>query len=112
MSEEWIYESGKLLKQLEELTSKKDIDRLDMVRLVTLSLIATERSIRGWLTWVRNPTLMAKFSLEELTEVGTKLSDYAKEFLEYDIATTEKTAEKFPKSIEQPDEGPGRELYI
>jgi len=113
LTEEWVYESRRLLKQIEDIMSKKDLDRLEMVRLVTLCLIATERSVRGWLAWVRNPTLMAKFSLDELMDIGKKLSSYAKEFLEYDIATTEKTAEKFPKTIDQQSpEQSGREIYI
>ena len=113
LGEEWIYESQRLLKQIEELMAKKDLDRLDMVRLVTLCLIATERSVRGWLAWVRNPTLMAKFSLDELTDIGKRLGSYSKDFLEYDIKMTEKTVEKFPKeAMQQGPEQTGRELYI
>ena len=112
LGEEWIYESQRLLKQIEELMAKKDLDRLDMVRLVTLCLIATERSVRGWLAWVRNPTLMAKFSLDELTDIGKRLGGYSKDFLEYDIKMTEKTIDKFPREAMQPSPEQGRELYI
>ncbi len=88
LSERWIQDSKQILKEMEKLSKGKD--RLDMVRSMRFSLYALQRSVVGWFTWVNNPDVMARFSLEELKEINETLTKFAESYIEYDIKATEK----------------------
>jgi len=97
LSERWIKESEGLLKLMKELTSKKERDRLEVINSMLLSLNALERSVRGWRTWIRNLSIMSKFSLEELKGIDATLQKQAETIVEYDMESTERWTDKFPQ---------------
>jgi|Deesub1362B_J571_1020462.scaffolds.fasta_scaffold00009_62 hypothetical protein len=86
---------------MDELKASGELDRLELVRSLYFSLQVMQRSLAGWLQWVSNPEIMAKFSLEELKEMNEKIRTQAKTFLEYDVEITEKGSE-FLKPRERP----------
>jgi len=55
----------------------------------------------GWIEWVRNPEIMANFTIEELKEMSENLCKFAESFLEYDIKITERTTMKAQKIIKK-----------
>ncbi len=90
MSEDrWVSESKRVLKKLME--HSQDGDRLNLMQSMLFSLQAMHRSLLGWLQWVGNPNIMAKFSAEELGEMNAILKEQTKSFLEFDIKVTEKS---------------------
>ena len=97
MSERWIKESEQLLKGMKKLTSKKERDRLEVINSILLSLNALERSVRGWKAWIRNLSIMSKFSLEELRGMDEALQKKAETIIEYDIETTKRWKDKIPQ---------------
>ncbi len=97
LSERWVTESEELLRRMEALSSKEKRDRLEVINSILLSLNVLERSLGGWKFWVRNLSLMAHFSLEELAEIEETLEKHVKPFIEYDIAVTERWKDKFPR---------------
>lgn len=92
---------------MEKLTAKENKDRLDLVRIMDTSIVAIQRSIVGWMHWIRNPSTMATFSLDELRAMSENLSKFAIEFTKYDAEITEKMGKKIPKRI--PEEAIRRE---
>jgi len=97
LSERWITESEELLRRMEALSSKERRDRLEVINSILLSLNVLERSLGGWRFWVRNLSLMAHFSLEELAEIEGALKRHVRPFVEYDIEATERWKGKFPR---------------
>ena len=94
MSENWLQECRQYLKMLEELSSSKDRDRLDLVRSVRASLSAVNHSLWGWMQYVNNPDIMGKFTKEELAEIDSQLVEFAKNFIEYDVKITQLGTQK------------------
>lgn len=95
----WVLECKKYLKLLRKLVEKKDKDRLDCLRVMDTSIIAVQRGSIGWAYWIRNPSTMADFSLEDLREISDKLSKFAQSFIEYDAEITERMERKIPKKV-------------
>jgi len=50
--------------------------------------------------WVRNPEIMAGFTIEELKEMSENLCKFAESFLEYDMKVTERITQKKIKKKE------------
>jgi hypothetical protein len=94
MSEGWVETCERILEQIQNLTSKKDKDRLELIQSMRFSLYALHRSILGWLNWVNNPDIMVSFKHEELEEMNKRLAGFIEEFVKYDMEVTEKGASK------------------
>ena len=78
MSERWIRSSKKILERIEKFEKAKDRDRLELVRSTWFMLGALQRSLVGWLQWVKNPEMMVKFSKEELEEINSNIAKFAR----------------------------------
>lgn len=57
-------------------------------------LSALQRSLLGWMQWVNNPEIMARFTLEDLRKMNKKLSEFTRSFIEYDLEATRLGAER------------------
>jgi hypothetical protein len=68
--------------------------------LIYFSLNAIYRSWVRWMEWVRNPEIMAVFTIEELKEMSENLCKFAESFLEYDMKITERITQKKIKKKE------------
>ncbi|MFQ6095910.1 MAG: DUF2153 family protein [Candidatus Bathyarchaeia archaeon] len=91
---EWVELCEGLLRRVRQLSEKKDMDRLDIVRSMRFALYAMNNSLRGWLSWVDNPEVMVSFTREELAEMNEKITRFSEAFLKYDIEATRIGAEK------------------
>jgi hypothetical protein len=87
--ESWVQECRQYLKMLDELSTVKDRDRLDLVRSMRTSLSAFNHSLWGWIQYVNNPDIMGKFTKEELEEMDKLINEFARNFIEYDIKITQ-----------------------
>lgn len=100
MSEDkWIAGCRKILKDLRASASRKDRDRLELVKSIRYSMRALNRSLMGWWQWVNSPEMMANFTREELEEMDRVLNKYITSFIEYDIKITS-VGSKFRKKEE------------
>lgn len=100
-SEKWVQDCKRLLDQIEKLEETKGRDRLDIVRTISFTLSALQRSVSGWIEWANNPDVMANFSLKELKEISKSLINLTQPFIEYDCELTSQAQENF--MIEEPD---------
>ena len=110
MSERWIQSSKKILERIKKLEKAKERDRLELVRSTWFMLGALQRSLVGWLQWVKNPEIMVKFTEEELEEMNSTIAKFARSFIEYDLEVTEqgtkkglKATKKKPKAKAEPE---------
>ncbi len=87
MSERWVHDCERILDQIKKLEDLKG-DRLEMVRTIRFAIYALQRSVSGWMEWINNPEVMARFSLEELKEIGRNLTKITQSFIEYDCKVT------------------------
>ena len=100
MSEDrWIAGCRKVIKDLKESASRKDRDRLDLVKSIRYSISALNRSLMGWWQWVNSPEMMANFTREELEGMDRTLNNHVTSFIEYDIKVT-KVGSRFRKKEE------------
>ena len=97
MSERWIKECKGLLKGMKKSASKKDRDRLEIINSILLTLNALERSVFGWKIWIRNLSIMSRFTLKELEEIDEALRKQVEPIIEYDIEATKRWKDKFPR---------------
>jgi hypothetical protein len=88
MSERWIQILETILKQITQLEHAKDQDRLDLVQSIRFLLTTLHNGVRGWIQWVNNPKIMTQFTQDDLENIATKLTDFTRAFIEYDIAAT------------------------
>jgi len=86
--EKWIAGCEEVLKRLDDFTSKKDRDRLDMLKSIRYSIQALQRSLMGWWQWATSPEMMANFRPEELQEIDRTLMEFVRSFIEYDMKMT------------------------
>jgi hypothetical protein len=94
MSERWIRECRQYLKKLEELSTAVDRDRLSLVRTMRTALQALNHSLQGWVQFVNNPDLIAKYTKEELEEMEKTILEFIRKFIEYDIKVTQLAVRK------------------
>ena len=100
MSEDkWIAGCRRILKDLKERASRKDRDRLDLVKSIRYSMRALNRSLMGWWQWVNSPEMMANFTREELMDMDRTLNNHVTSFIEYDIKVT-RVGSRFRKKEE------------
>ncbi len=88
MTGKWAQDCDRILKEIKKSTEIEGQDRLDMVRMIRFTLFALQRSVTGWMEWANNPDIMAKFSLEELTNINKTLAELVCAFVEYDAKIT------------------------
>jgi hypothetical protein len=101
LGEQWVKECSDYLNQIREAQTAEAPDRLELVRLMHLALLALNHSVWGWLQYVNNPDIIGKFNRDELNEIGNFLNKFAEEFLEYDIKVTKAGMEKGLSEIKQ-----------
>jgi len=94
LSQGWIETCQRILEQIQQMSQKKERDRLDLIQSMRFSLYALHRSILGWLNWINNPDIMVSFNQKELEEMNKRLTEFITEFIKYDIEVTEKGASK------------------
>jgi hypothetical protein len=94
LSERWISTLEALLDQIKHLEEVKDRDRLELVKSLRFVLSVLQRSVLGWLGWVENPEVAARFTQEELEKMDKKLSEFTRSFIKYDIEATKLGATK------------------
>ena len=98
----WTDERTKVLADIRKL---EPTDRLSLYSGLIKLNSALFESVRGWDSWLRNPTYMDTFSQEELNQIFTSFKDVTAQFLEEDIKWTGKKEQSPPKTtkIERPE---------
>jgi hypothetical protein len=110
MSGRWIQDCKRILAQIRELEKIEGQDRLDVVRRIRFILYALQRSVSGWMEWINNPDVMARFSLEELKAMDRDLTKLTQAFIEYDCEITSRAQRSFTaREVEPPREKPRKE---
>jgi hypothetical protein len=94
LSERWIRSSKKILERIKKLEKAEERDRLELVRSTWFMLGALQRSLVGWLQWVKNPEIMVKFTKEELEEINSNITKFTRTFIEYDLEVTKQGTKK------------------
>jgi hypothetical protein len=94
LSERWIRSSKKILERIERLERAEDRDRLGLVKPTWFMLGVLQRSLVGWLQWVKNPEIMVKFTKEMLEGVNSNIAKFTRSFIEYDLEVTEQGTKK------------------
>ena len=97
LTERWIGQSENLLKTIEKLSTKKERDRLEIISSMILALNALDRSVHGWRSWIGSLRLMSRFTEDELREIEESLVKIVRDFVEYDVAVTQKHKDKIPR---------------
>ncbi len=97
LTERWIEQSEHLLKALEEFSTKKERDRLEIITSMILALNALDRSVHGWRSWVGSLRLMSRFTEDELREIEANLVKIAQDCVKHDIAVTQQHKDKIPR---------------
>jgi hypothetical protein len=82
---------------MEEITAKKDRDRLELINSMLFSLHALNQSVHGWQKWIQNLNFMSKFSVKELQEMEAGLISTVRNFIEYDLDVTKRHENKIPQ---------------
>ena len=98
VSEQWITQSERVLKAMEQSLQNKDKDRLEAITAILHVLNAVDRSLHGWRRWVQNLGFMAEFSAEELRQMEEGLTKVGQAFIEYDLDVTNRYQEKIPQT--------------
>ena len=83
----WTDERTKVLADMRKL---EPTDRLSLYSDLVKLNSALFESVRGWDSWLRNPTFMETFSQDELGGIFKNFKDVATKFLEEDIRWTGK----------------------
>jgi hypothetical protein len=91
----WTDERAKVLTDLKKLEPS---DRLSLYSGLIKLNSALFESVRGWDSWLRNPTFMDTFSQEELNQIFISFKDVTAKFLEEDIKWTGKKELSPPKT--------------
>jgi len=113
LTERWITQSETLLKAMENLSLKKESDRLEIVNCMILTLNALDRSVQGWRSWIQSLLLMSRFNEDELREMKEGLVKRARAFVEYDIEVTKKHKDNIPRTtISRRKEREARSMYV
>jgi hypothetical protein len=97
LSDQWIHQNEIILKTMDQLTSKQDRDRLELINSMLFTLHALNQSVHGWQTWIQNLNFMSKFSVNELQEMEAGLVSTVRTFIEYDLDVTKRHESKIPQ---------------
>lgn len=90
----WIEETKKKIKQIKKRKSK---DRLTIVGGIAICNVAIQASTIGWNSWFQNPTIMEKFTEEELQKMFNAFREITINLLEHDIKWTKDLMKKTKK---------------
>jgi hypothetical protein len=88
----WTEERAKALEDIKKLEPN---DRLGLYASLIRMNSALFESVRGWDSWLRNPTFIESFTEGELKEIYAQFKEVCLKFLEEDVKWTgkkEKTA--------------------
>jgi len=103
----WTDDRTKVLADLKKLESA---DRLSLYSSLIKLNSALFESVRGWDSWLRNPSFMETFTQEELNEIFLSFKDVTLKFLEEDIRWTGKKEQSPPKTM-RTEKGEGERRY-
>jgi hypothetical protein len=103
----WTDERAKVLADLKKL---EPTDRLSLYSGLIKLNSALFESVRGWDSWLRNPTFMETFSQEELNQIFMSFKEVTAKFLEEDIRWTGKKEQSQPKTA-RTERGEGERRY-
>ena len=91
----WTEERSKALEDIKKLDPN---DRLGLYASLIRMNSALFESVRGWDSWLRNPTFIETFTEGELKEIFAQFKDICVKFLEEDIRWTGKKEKDAPVS--------------
>lgn len=103
----WTDERTKVLADLKKI---EPTDRLSLYSGLIKLNSALFESVRGWDSWLRNPTFMDTFSHDELNEIFKNFREVAVKFLEEDVRWTGKKEQSLPK-VARDDRGEAERRY-
>lgn len=92
----WTDERGKVLGDVKKLEPS---DRLGLYSALIKMNLAMFESVRGWDSWLRNPTFMETFGEDELKDIYANFKETCQKFLEEDIKWTSKKETSLPKTV-------------
>ena len=92
----WAEERAKALEEIKKLGP---VDRLGLYSSLIKMNSALFESVRGWDSWLRNPTFIDTFTEEELKEIYEEFKNVCVHFLEEDVKWTGKKEKSAPNVI-------------
>jgi hypothetical protein len=95
----WTEERAKALEDIKKLDPA---DRLGLYASLIRMNSALFESIRGWDSWLRNPSFIDTFSEEELKQIYKEFRDVCVRFLEEDVKWTGKKEKSAPSVTKTP----------
>ena len=95
----WTEERNKALDEIKKL---EPIDRLGLYASLIRMNSALFESVRGWDSWLRNPSFIDTFSEEELKDIFKQFKDVCLRFLEEDVKWTGKKEKGLPMGSKAP----------
>jgi hypothetical protein len=85
-------------KALEDIKKLEPVDRLGLYASLIRMNSALFESVRGWDSWLRNPSFIDTFTESELKEINATFREICVKFLEEDVKWTEKKEKNAPAS--------------
>ena len=89
----WTEERAKALEEIKRLEPR---DRLGLYASLIKMNSALFESVRGWDSWLRNPSFIETFAEDELKEICSQFKEVCVRFLEEDVKWTGKKEKSFP----------------
>jgi hypothetical protein len=89
----WTEERNKALDEIKKL---EPADRLALYASLIRMNSALFESVRGWDSWLRNPSFIDTFNQDELKEIFKQFKDVCVRFLEEDVRWTAKKEKSLP----------------
>lgn len=89
----WTEEQAKALEEIKKLDPA---DRLGLYASLIRMNSALFESVRGWDSWLRNPSFIETFSEDELKDIFKQFKDISVRFLEEDVKWTGKKEKSTP----------------
>jgi hypothetical protein len=95
----WTEERNKALDEIKKL---EPADRLSLYASLIRMNSALFESVRGWDSWLRNPSFIDTFTQDELKEIFKQFKDVCVRFLEEDVTWTGKKEKSLPMGSKPP----------
>ena len=89
----WAEERAKVLEEIRKLDPN---DRLGLYASLIKMNSTLFESVRGWDSWLRNPSFIETFAESELKEIYAQFKEVTIRFLEEDVKWTGKKEKGFP----------------
>jgi hypothetical protein len=89
-------------KAVEDIKKLEPADRLGLYASLIRMNSALFESVRGWDSWLRNPSFIDTFTEEELKDIFKQFKDVCLRFLEEDVKWTGKKEKSVPKGSKAP----------